>query len=331
MRAFLRWATALALAAIAFSVHGQVTFERPVRIIVTAAPGGLTDTLARGLAQRLTPVWGQPVIVENRPGANNIIGAELVAKSAPDGYTFLVTEASTFVINPFLHKKLPYDAVQDFTPITGIGATANVIAVPTALGVNSLPEFVAKAREKPGGLSFGSTGMGSYAHIASEQLSRLTGIQLTHVPYKGSAPLHLDLIAGNVSMYIGHISGAMMQQRETGKLRFLASATRNRLPQFPDMPTASEAGAPGFEANVVWNSRAREAASGDPEQGPCGHSRGDQVAGISAEIHCAQQPANAGAPDACRVPRLHCRRRSSLEASHRVIRREGGVTRRATW
>jgi tripartite-type tricarboxylate transporter receptor subunit TctC len=250
MHAVLRCAVAVAFAAIAFSVHGQVTFDRPVRIIVTAAPGGLTDTLARGLAQRLTPVWGQPVVVENRPGANNIIGAELVAKSAPDGYTFLVTEASTFVINPFLHKKLPYDPVQDFTPISVIGATANVIAVPVSLGVNSLPEFVAKAKEKPGAISFGSTGPGSYAHIASEQLSRLTGIQMTHVAYKGSSPLHLDLVAGNISMYIGHISGAMMQQREVGKLRFLASATRNRLPQFPDIPTASEVGAPGFEANT---------------------------------------------------------------------------------
>lgn len=250
MPRFFRMAAALALAAIAFSVQSQVTFQRPVRLIATAAPGGLTDTLARGLAQRLTTVWGQPVVVENRPGANNIIGADLVAKSPPDGYTFLVSDASTLVINPFLYKQLPYDASNDFTPVIGIAATSNVIAVPTSLGVNTLQEFIAKARANPKALSFGSTGPGSFAHIASEQLSRLAGIELTHVAYKGSSPLHLDLAAGRLSMYIGHISNAMVQLREGGKLKFLATATAQRLPQVPDVPTAAEAGIPGFEANT---------------------------------------------------------------------------------
>lgn len=250
MPRFFRMAAALALAAIAFSVQSQVTFQRPVRLIATAAPGGLTDTLARGLAQRLTTVWGQPVVVENRPGANNIIGADLVAKSPPDGYTFLVSDASTLVINPFLYKQLPYDASNDFTPVIGIAATSNVIAVPTSLGVDTLQEFIAKARANPKALSFGSPGPGSIAHIASEQLSRLAGIELTHVAYKGSSPLHLDLMAGRLSMYIGHISNAMVQLRDSGKLKFLATATAQRLPQVPDVPTAAEAGVPGFEVNT---------------------------------------------------------------------------------
>lgn len=250
MSSLLRLAV-MALAAIACSVHAQEPSQRPVRIIATAAPGGLTDQLARGLSQRLTSKWGQSVIVENRPGANNIIGAEFVAKSPPDGQTLLLSENSTFVINQFVHKHLPYDPERDFTPITAIAASSNVIAVPATLGVSTFQEFIAKARANPGALSYGSPGIGSAAHIAGEQLSRMAGIQLTHVAYKGSSPLHIDLAAGRISMYIGHISNAMMQMRESGKLRFIAAATAERLPRLPDLPTVSESGVPGFQA-VAW-------------------------------------------------------------------------------
>ena len=249
MLKFLRMATVLALAVILIPVQAQVSFQRPVRFVVTAAPGGLTDLLARGLAQRLSPTWGQPVVVENRSGANNIIGADVVAKAAPDGYTYLVTDGSTLTINPSLYKKLPYDPERDFTPITGVAMTSNVIAVPASLGVSSLQEFLAKARANPGSLSFGSTGSGSVAHIASEQFARAAGIQLTHAPYKGSSPLHLDLTAGHISMYIGHISSAMSQLQNTGKLRFLATTQPARLPQFPNLQTTAEAGVPGAETN----------------------------------------------------------------------------------
>lgn len=250
MRNRLRVAAAMVLVAVGASAQSQVTMTKPVRLVVTASPGGLIDTLGRGITQSLTTTWGQPVIVESRPGANNIIGADTVAKSAPDGSTLLLTEASAFVANPQLYKKLPYNVQRDFTPITTVAATANVIAVSTSLGVNTLAELIAKARANPGSIAFGSTGAGSFAHIAAEQLNSMAGMQLTHVAYKGSAPLHIDLAAGHVGMYVGHISNSMVQLQAKGKIRFLASTTRQRLPQFPGLPTASEAGVPGFEMNT---------------------------------------------------------------------------------
>lgn len=230
--------------------HAQGTFpSRAVHLIVPASPGGTTDALARALAQRLNTLWNQPVVVENRPGANQIIGAEAVAKAASDGYTLLVSDSSTFVLNPHLYRKLPYDALQDFTPITTIGNASPVIAVAANTGVGNLHDFIAMAKAKPASLSYGSMGNGSYAHVATEQFKRSAGIELQHIPYKGASPAISDLVAGNISMMLVNVAG-LVQYQKAGKVRILAAATPKRLEQFPDLPTAAESGVPGFEANT---------------------------------------------------------------------------------
>src|SRR5262245_35961687 len=187
---------ALAFAALA---HAQQFPTRPVRIVVPTSAGGATDSLSRAIAQRLAEGWGQPVVVENRPGANQIIGADHVAKSAPDGYTLLVSDASSFVMNPHLYKKLPYDGVRSFTPITVLVRFPWVIAVHPSVPANTFQELVKLAKARPGVLSYGSFGLGSSAHISVDYLKRLAGIDIVHVPYKGAAPAVTALLTGERS------------------------------------------------------------------------------------------------------------------------------------
>jgi tripartite-type tricarboxylate transporter receptor subunit TctC len=231
------------------SVCAQPFPSRAVKFVVPASAGGATDNMARSLAARLTEIWGQPVVVENRPGATQIIGSEYVAKSPPDGYTLLVSEAATWVITPHFQRKLPFDGMRDFTPVTVLVRFPWVIAVHSSVPAGSFQELVAFAREKPGALSYGSFGLGSSGHISVDYLKNLLGIDILHVPYKGAAPAVTDLLAGQIQVMM--VTPLLVEPHaRAGKLRLLAAATRERIPRLPDLPTVSESGVPGYEAGT---------------------------------------------------------------------------------
>ena len=223
--------------------------NRPVKLVVPTSAGGATDAFARSLGARLAESWGQPVLVENRGGANQAIGSDYVSKSAPDGYTLLVSEASSFIMNPHLYKKLPYDALTGFTPITALVSFPWVVAVNAAVPANSFQELLALARRKPSTLSYGSFGNGSSAHITVDYLKKITGTDILHVPYKGAAPGVTDLLAGQISMMV--VTPLLVEPHaRTGKLRLLAATTARRIPQLPNLPTVGESGVPGYVAGT---------------------------------------------------------------------------------
>jgi tripartite-type tricarboxylate transporter receptor subunit TctC len=223
--------------------------SRAVKIVVPTSPGGATDTLSRSIAARLSEIWGQPVLVENRPGANQIIGAEHVAKSAPDGYTLMISDAGSFTINPHVYKKLPYDGLRAFTPITVLVRFPWVIVVHPSVRADTFQELVAYARAKPGAMSYGSFGLGSSGHISVDYLKNLLGIDIVHVPYKGAGPAVRDLLSGQIQMMM--VTPLLVEPHaRTGKLKLIAAATRERIARLPDLPTVSESGAPGYEAGT---------------------------------------------------------------------------------
>ena len=228
----------------------DVMITKPVRLVVPSPPGGVTDTLARALAERLSRQWGQPVIVENKAGANQTIGTDAVAKSPPDGQTLLVFESSALTISPHLYTKLPYDAAKDLSPLTIVGFLSPVIVVNPSVPANNIVELIALAKARPNSLSYGSFGNGSYAHVAMEQFKREAGVQMVHVPYKGSAPALNDLLGGQISAMLVTIN-VVDGHAKSGRLRLLAAATPKRLPTHPDLPTVSESGLPGF-APQAW-------------------------------------------------------------------------------
>jgi len=237
------------LVVVALSAFAQPFPTRAVKFVVPASAGGATDNMARSLAARLTEIWSQPVVVENRPGATQIIGAEYVAKSAPDGYTLLVSEAATWVITPHFQRKLPFDGMRAFTPVTVLVRFPWVIAVHASVPVGSFQELVAYARAKPGALSYGSFGLGSSGHISVDYLKNLLGIDILHVPYKGAAPAVTDLLAGQIQVMM--VTPLLVEPHaRNGKLKLLAAATRERIPRLPDLPTVSESGVPGYEAGT---------------------------------------------------------------------------------
>jgi tripartite-type tricarboxylate transporter receptor subunit TctC len=222
--------------------------SRPVKIVVPAAAGGATDALSRSVASRLAEVWNQPVVVENRPGATQIIGGDYVAKSAPDGYTLLISDAATFVMNPILHKNLPYTR-RSFTPITVLTRFPWVIVVHPSVPATSFQEFAAYARANPGKLSYGSFGLGSSGHISMDYLKNLLGIDIVHVPYKGAGPAVTDLLAGQIQLMM--VTPLLVEPHaRAGKLRLIAAATRERIPRLPELPTVSESGVPGYDAGT---------------------------------------------------------------------------------
>src|SRR5260221_14243535 len=188
------------LAATPFFAPAQTFPSRPVKIVVPTSPGGATDAFSRALAPRFSEIWGQPVLVDNRPGANQIVGAEYVSRSPPDGATLLVSDASSFVINPHLYRKLPYNGLKSFTPITVLVRFPWVIAVHASVPANTFEELVALAKAKPGSLSYGSFGLGSSAHISVDYLKNLLGLDIVHVPYKGAAPAVTDLLFRQIQM-----------------------------------------------------------------------------------------------------------------------------------
>jgi len=237
-------------ASAAFAQGGGSMFpSKPVRIVVPYTAGGGTDSVARGLASQLSELWKQPVLVENRPGAATVIGADAVAKSAPDGHTLLFSDSATFVINPHLSSKLPYDPHKDFAPISLVVRLAPVVAVSNAVPASNMREFVAYVKANPGKLTYASFGNGSYPHVVSEQLKRMAGIDLIHVPYKGSAAAITDMLGGQLSMLIVTLS-VFEQHEKAGRLKVLAAATDKRLSLRPDLPTVAESGVPGYSVSV---------------------------------------------------------------------------------
>ena len=240
---------AVALLALPIIAPAQGFPNRAVKLVVPTSAGGATDAFARSLGARLAESWGQPVFVENRGGANQAIGSDYVSKSAPDGYTLLVSEASSFIMNPHLYKKLPYDALTGFTPITGLVSFPWVVAVNAAIPANSFQELLALARQKPSKLSYGSFGNGSSAHITVDYLKKITGADILHVPYKGAAPGVTDLLAGQISMMV--VTPLLVEPHaRTGKLKLLAATTARRIPQLPNLPTVDESGVPGYVAGT---------------------------------------------------------------------------------
>jgi tripartite-type tricarboxylate transporter receptor subunit TctC len=240
---------ALALIAASGFAHSQTFPSRVVRVIVPFSPGGAVDGPMRIIAQELSKRWGQQVVIDNRPGAGATIGSEIVARAAPDGYTLLLA-SQTNAISATLYPKLAFDPVEDFAPISLIGRESGVIVVYPALPVESLAEFVAYAKARPGQVNYASSGNGSGQHLFMALLASMTGITLVHVPYKGSGQATADLLGGQVTVSIPGTVG-MVGHIKSGKLRALAVTGAKRSPQLPDVPTVAEAGVSGYEA-YVW-------------------------------------------------------------------------------
>ncbi len=241
----IAYAVAMLLAGLA-PVQAQTYPAKPVRIICTFAAGGTTDVLARGVARQLSEIWGQQVVVENRAGANTQIGAEHVAKSAPDGYTLMVTSEGTFVMNPSLYDKLLYDAANDFIPITTLVELKQVLIVSPKVPVNNIKELIELARKQPGKLTYGTTGLGSSSHLNMEMLQSMAQVKLTAVHYRGASQALVDMHGGHIDMVFA-AAGIVAEQYRAGKLKILATSSRDRVAGLPDLPTIADSGLPGFD------------------------------------------------------------------------------------
>jgi tripartite-type tricarboxylate transporter receptor subunit TctC len=238
------------LLAIVAGAQAQGYPNRTIRLIVADAAGGAPDQLARMIAQKVTETIGQPVIVDNRPGAGGALGADVVAKSPPDGYTLLLTTTAIYAILPNLRKDLPYDPTRDFAPVGRIATASNVLVINDALPARNVAELVKYAKERPGVLNYASAGIGTPAHLAGEMLNLLAGIKVVHVPYKGAAPGLLDVIAGNAQYIITSpiTAGAHMN---AGRVRAIATTGTDRNPALPDLPTVADT-LPGYEITQSW-------------------------------------------------------------------------------
>jgi tripartite-type tricarboxylate transporter receptor subunit TctC len=225
--------------------------SKPIRLVVPFPAGGSLDVVARAIGQKLTEAWGQPVVIDNRPGAGGNIGADLVAKSAPDGYTILEGALSTHAVNVSLYGKMPYDPIKDFAPITLVAVTPNVLVLSASFPVNSVPELLAYARANPGKLSFGSGSNGSAGHLAGELFKTEAGVDMVHIPYKGGAPALQALLAGDTQLMFDNLANSAAQLK-AGKLKALAVTTAKRSSLMPELPTLSETGLPGFDIYTWW-------------------------------------------------------------------------------
>ena len=223
--------------------------DHTVRIIVPYTPGAFNDTLGRVSAEKLGKLWGQSVVVENKPGGNTTIGNAFVAKSPPDGYTILVSPLPFSSLPGLYGDKLPYDAIKDFTPLIQAGSAQNVLVVRTDSPFNSVSDVLEYARKNPGKLNYGSTGSGSSNHLSMELFKNMTGTQMTHVPYKGSAPAVMALMGGELDLMFDNVPN-VMNQLKAGKLKPIAVTGSKRSKMFPEIPTIAEAGVPGYEVNV---------------------------------------------------------------------------------
>ena len=247
MTAFLR-VLVLLLAAIPIAAHAQAWPSKQIRIIVPFPSGGFNDTLGRILAQDLPKTLGQSVIVENKPGGGSIIGTELAAKSAPDGYTLFIAALPFAVVQSL--SKTSFDVTKDFAPITLAGVSDNMLVAHPAFPVNSLQDLIKFAKEKPGRINYGSSGAGTSVHLCMELFKTMTGTFMTHIPYKGSAPVVTDLIGGQVDIMFDNLPN-VIQHVKGGRMKALAVSGGKRSPLAPEVPTVAEAGVPGFEV-TVW-------------------------------------------------------------------------------
>jgi len=247
MLGFLRTAVCVALAAYAASASAQNYPSGPVKLIVPIPAGGVTDVMARVVGQRLQEMWGQTVVVENRPGGNSGVGAQVVERSPPDGLTLLVAPDSTFTANPALFSKLIYDP-DDFTPIAVLCRATPMLMVHPSLPVKTVAELIAYAKANPGKLSYGSFGTGTYAHLSMEDLKQRAAIEMQHVPYRGAAPALNGLLGNEVSVLLLNLS-SVEEHAKVGKVRLIAAATEKRVPALPDLPTIAET-VPGFQTSV---------------------------------------------------------------------------------
>jgi len=229
---------------------------KPIRLVVTFAPGGTTDIQARMLVEKLAPRLGQQVLIDNRGGAGGNIGMEIVARAPADGYTLVITVVGTWAVNPYLYK-LPYDVQKDFAPIIHVATTPGVLVVHPSLPAKTVKELIALARKRPGELAYGTAGLGSFTHISAELFGVMTGTRMTHVPYKGSGPATADLIGGHIQLSFSSAVPAM-PQIQSGRLRALATTGSKRLAVLPDLPTVAETGVAGYESST-WTAMAAPA------------------------------------------------------------------------
>ncbi len=233
---------------------------KPIRMISPYAAGGGSDTLARILGQKLFEAWGQPVVVDNRPGSGGIIGAETVARATPDGYTLFVTPSAVLTINPHIYSKLRYDTFRDFAPITMASNSPYFLVVHPKISAASIKELIAYAKANPGKMNYSSSGNGSSTHLAGVLFNNMAGIEIVHIPYKGAAPAIVDLLAGNIQMRFSSVVPVLPHVR-SGRLRGIAISSARRYGPLPDIPTISESGLPGY---VVESFYAVVAPAGTP-------------------------------------------------------------------
>jgi tripartite-type tricarboxylate transporter receptor subunit TctC len=238
-----RLLAALILSLAASVAGAQAWPTKPVRLIVPYPAGGLTDVLARGIAAEIVKVWGHPLIVENRPGASQIIGAETLAKSAPDGYTIGMLDKTPLAVNPFLFSKLPYDPQRDFAPVINMVQTSQVLVAHPGLPANTLSQLIELAKSKPGSINYGTFGPGSITHLDTEAFANMAGIKLTHIPYKGIAEVLPAVASGQIHVALSGIPPMLPLHRQ-GRIKVLGAMTSQRLPVLPDVPTFAELGIP---------------------------------------------------------------------------------------
>ena len=250
-RAALSLAATLAILAPHAARAADAYPAKPVRFVVAFPPGGGTDIIARAIAQKLAERIAQQVVVDNRPGAGGNIGTDIVAKSAPDGYTMLMGSAGPLAINASLFGKMPFDPIKDLAPVTLAASTPNVLVVHPSLRVATVKELIALAKARPGEINFASSGHGTPAHLAGELFNSMAGVKMVHVPYKGAAPALADLLGGQVQLMFSTMPPALPHVKD-GKLRALAVTSAKRSPAAPDIPTLDEIALPGFEANT-WH------------------------------------------------------------------------------
>ena len=243
----MRFSLSVLFSIFCFAAHAWPT--KPVRIVVAYPPGGGIDVMARQIADKLTPAWGQPVVVENKPGANTIVATDAVAKSAPDGHTILMTTDATFSINPHLYAKLPYDAKRDFIPVTMLVLLHQLLVAHPAVPFNDLKGLIEAAKAKPGSINYASYGSGSQPHLAGEMLKNRAGIDLVHVPYKGISLAVPAVIAGEVQLTFAGIATSMPQLK-AGRIKALATGGAARSPLLPQVPTFAELGYPEVETHA---------------------------------------------------------------------------------
>jgi tripartite-type tricarboxylate transporter receptor subunit TctC len=246
---------ALVLIAAAFfaapAAYAQPYPTKPIRFIVPFAPGGGTDITGRAIAQKLSEAFGRPVVVDNRGGAGGVIGADIVAKAVPDGYTLLLGSPGPLTINPNLQPKMPYDTLRDFAPVSLATISPFLLVVHPSVPASSVRELIALAKEKPNAFNYGSAGNGSVAHLSTEQFKAIAGIQLTHVPYKGSSQSLVDILSGRLHLIFENLPIVLPHMR-SGKLKALAVGTRSRSALVPELPTMIEAGVPGYESSTAF-------------------------------------------------------------------------------